>query len=49
MDHFYGGPNGQSFAVKKIFSNKTALDADKLQGWTSSIQPGEFVIVFYGM
>ena len=49
MDSFYGGPNGQSFAVKKIFNNKVEMDADLIRGWTSPVQPGEFVIISYGM
>jgi hypothetical protein len=49
MDSFYGGINGQSFSIKKIFTTKVALDADLSSGWTSTISVGEFVIVSYGM
>ncbi len=49
MNSFYGGLNGQSFAIKKIFSSRHQMEMDLNNGWTSSISVGEFVVVSYGM
>lgn len=53
MNPFYGGPNGQSFYIKAIFSSKNGI-ADSIRydlslGWTSPIGEGEFVVVAYGL
>lgn len=48
MNSFYGGPAGQSFEIKQIFSSYTALKADIEKGWKSNIAVGEFVMVSYG-
>lgn len=53
MNSFYGGPNGQSFEIKEIFTSKNGLTNslanDLSKGWTSPISVGEFVVVSYGM
>lgn len=49
MTGFYGGPNGQSFEIKEIFTSKYQMDKDLSKGWTSPISVGEFVVVSYGM
>lgn len=55
MDSFYGGPNGQSFYVKKIFTSKypeTDVDSmtyDLALKWQSPISVGEFVVISYGL
>lgn len=53
MTGFYGGPNGQSFDIKEIFTSKNGLTdslaSDLAKGWTSPIAVGEFVIISYGM
>lgn len=53
MQNFYGGPNGQSFEIKEIFTSKNGLTNslanDLSKGWTSPISVDEFVIVSYGM
>lgn len=53
MNPFYGGPNGQSFYIKAIFTSKNGI-ADSLRydlslGWTSPISENEFVVVSYGL
>lgn len=53
MNSFYGGPNGQSFEIKKTFTNRyglttNSLDADLNQGWTSTVGVGEYVLISYG-
>lgn len=47
MLSFYGGQNGQSFAVKKVFDNCKALAAD-LTDANSSVEIDEYVTIFYG-
>lgn len=54
LTSFYGGPNGQSFYIKKIFTNKNGLRQESLvndlaRGWTSPVSVGEFVMVSYGL
>lgn len=45
---FYGGLNGQSFSIKEVFDNRTALIADLNQAWASPIGVGEYVAINYG-
>lgn len=47
MLSFYGGQNGQSFAVKKVFDNCKALAAD-LTDANSPVEIDEYVTIFYG-
>lgn len=53
MNSFYGGPNGQSFEIKAVFTSKNGLTNslanDLSKGWTSPISVGEHVVVSYGM
>ena len=42
---FYGGPNGQSFSIKKVFSNKKELDGDITL--SSNVGPGDYAIINY--
>lgn len=49
MESFYGGPKGQDFSVKQVFTSKYQLDRDLAKGWTSPISVGEFVAVSYGL
>ena len=53
MESFYGGPPGQSFVIKRIFTSKNgvtdSLKADLALGWHSLILPGDFVVVSYGL
>ncbi len=53
MDSFYGGPPGQSFVIKQIFTSKNgatdSLKADLALGWSSLITVGDFVYVSYGL
>ena len=53
MWNFYGGPSGQSFEIKEVFTSKNGLTNslanDLSKGWTSPISVGEFVVVSYGM
>lgn len=49
MESFYGGPKGIDFEIKQIFTSKYQMDRDLTKGWTSSIFPGDFVIVSYGL
>lgn len=46
---FYGGPAGISFEIKEIFTTKVSLEAELTKGWHSNIQPGEYVVVSYGL
>lgn len=48
MSSFYGGINGQSFSIKKIFESYSALQADLVNA-SSNIAYGEFVFVSYGL
>ena len=52
MYSFYGGPNGQSFTITKIFSSKNgssdSLVYDLSLMWSSLITVGSFVVVSYG-
>lgn len=48
MNSFYGGPAGQSFEIKRVFSSYTELKADTEKGWKSSIGVGEYVMISYG-
>lgn len=48
MQSFYGGPAGQSFEIKQIFTSYQELLQDISQGWKSPISVGEFVMVSYG-
>ena len=51
MQSFYGGPAGQSFEIKQIFSSyygPNGAQEDLTKGWASSISVGEFVMVSYG-
>lgn len=47
MLSFYGGQNGQSFAVKKVFDNCKALVAD-LTDVNSPVEIDEYATIFYG-
>lgn len=47
MVNFYGGPQGRSFEIAKVFSNYTALIAD-LNNIDSSIGVGSYVLISYG-
>lgn len=57
LSSFYGGPNGQSFTIKEIFTSKNtstkvsthSIVDDLAKGWTSPISVGEFVVVSYGI
>lgn len=48
MISFYGGPAGQSFNIKKVFSTYAELLNDINKGWKSEISVGEFVMISYG-
>lgn len=53
MQSFYGGPNGQSFEIKQVFSSYYGLNTNSAQndlnkGWASPISVGEFVMISYG-
>lgn len=51
MQSFYGGPAGQSFEIKQVFSSfygPNGAQADLVKGWASPISVGEFVMVSYG-
>lgn len=51
MQSFYGGPAGQSFEIKQIFSSyygPNGAQEDLTKGWASSISVGEFIMVSYG-
>lgn len=48
MNSFYGGPAGQSFEIKRVFSSYTELKADAEKGWKSSVGVGEYVMISYG-
>lgn len=51
MQSFYGGPVGQSFEIKQVFSSfygPNGAQADLVKGWASPISVGEFVMVSYG-
>lgn len=48
MISFYGGPAGQSFEIKEVFSTYGDLRNDINKGWKSEIAVGEFVMVSYG-
>lgn len=47
MLSFYGGQNGQSFTIKQVFNNCTALVAD-LTDVNSPVEIDEYVTIFYG-
>lgn len=53
MQNFYGGPNGQSFIIRWIFSTRygagNSMEADISMGWKSPIPVGSFVVVSYGL
>lgn len=49
MESFYGGPKGRDFDIKEIFTSKYQMDRDLSKGWTSSIFPGDLVVVSYGL
>lgn len=58
MNSFFGGPPGQSFAIKATFRSRygtaangitDSMEADLAQGWTSPISIGEFVAISYGL
>lgn len=48
MQSFYGGPAGQSFYIKEIFSSYEDAKIDAALKWSSSIAVGEFIMVSYG-
>ena len=48
MISFYGGPAGQSFNIKKVFSTYAELLNDINKGWKSEVAVGEFVMISYG-
>lgn len=51
MASFYGGPAGQSFAIKVIFPSyygEGGLKEDLAKGWSSPVQVGEYVMISYG-
>ena len=51
MQSFYGGPAGQSFEIKQVFSSfygPNGAQADLVKGWASPISVVEFVMVSYG-
>ena len=51
MQSFYGGPAGQSFEIKQVFSSfygPNGAQADLVKGWASPISVGEFVMISYG-
>lgn len=48
MNSFYGGPAGQNFEIKRVFSSYTELKADVEKGWKSSVGVGEYVMISYG-
>ena len=51
MQSFYGGPAGQSFEIKQVFSSyygPNGAQTDLNKGWSSPISVGEFVMVSYG-
>lgn len=51
MQSFYGGPAGQSFEIKQVFSSfygPNGAQVDLVKGWASPISVGEFVMVSYG-
>lgn len=47
MLSFYGGRSGQNFSIKKVFNNYSEM-IDDLKDINSSIETGEYVIIFYG-
>ena len=49
MESFYGGPKGKDFKIRQVFTSKYQMDRDLTKGWTSSIFPGDLVIVSYGL
>lgn len=53
MQSFYGGPNGQNFQIKAIFTSKNggtdSLQHDLSLGWNSPIHENEIVVVSYGL
>lgn len=52
---FYGGPSGQSFTIRKIFTSRYNIAGEKTmahdlaRGWTSNVSVGEFVMIKYGL
>lgn len=51
MQSFYGGPAGQSFEIKQVFSSyygPNGAQTDLNKGWSSPISVGEFVMISYG-
>lgn len=49
MNSFYGGQQGKSFKVSKIFKDKVAMVEDLNLRWQSPIGVGEIVFISYGM
>lgn len=53
MLSFYGGPNGQSFNIRWVFSNRfgpgNSMEADLSMGWASPIAVNDFVVISYGL
>lgn len=45
---FYGGKQGKSFRIAKIFENKAEMVQDLQSRWNSSIGINEFVFINYG-
>lgn len=46
---FYGGQQGKSFKISKIFKNKVEMMQDLIQRWQSPIGIGELVFISYGI
>lgn len=45
---FYGGKQGKSFRISKVFQNKAELIRDLNARWNSSIGINELVFINYG-
>lgn len=53
MFNFYGGPSGQSFTIRHIFScrysaHPNSMESDINKAWQSEIPVGSFVMISYG-
>ena len=48
MASFYGGRQGKSFSIKKIFSDKASLIEDLNKNQDSEVYPGDLVFISYG-
>ena len=48
MSSFYGGQAGKPFLISEMFENKSELVSDLQMRWSSSIMPGEYVMISYG-